>query len=158
MSPLGKVWTNCLKNHNVISMYPPVNWPLSPSGYDSLLIGPDLWPSWQRPPSSPQPIVWLIPFDISTPSFAFLYHSCDLLFYDHAIMILTTLTTHIFSYLYPTLPGLSLDSHSFDYSFLSCLCSFLLSPSHSLCNHSIFTYDVLPLELLSVMATLVYIV
>ena len=32
MSPLGKVWTNCLKNHNVISMYPPVNWPLAPSG------------------------------------------------------------------------------------------------------------------------------
>ena len=24
MPPLGKVWTNCLKNHNVISMYPPV--------------------------------------------------------------------------------------------------------------------------------------
>ena len=32
MPPLGKVWTNCLKKHNVISMYPPVNWPLSPSG------------------------------------------------------------------------------------------------------------------------------
>ena len=31
MSPLGKVWTNYLKNHNVISMYPPVNWPLAPS-------------------------------------------------------------------------------------------------------------------------------
>ena len=34
MSPLGKVWTNCLKNHNVISIYPPVNWPLSPSVCD----------------------------------------------------------------------------------------------------------------------------
>ena len=31
MSPLGKVWTNCLKNHNVITMYPPVKWPLAPS-------------------------------------------------------------------------------------------------------------------------------
>ena len=77
-----------------------------------------------------------------------LHHSCALLFYDHTIMILTTPMTHIFSYLSLTLPGLSLDLHSFDYSFLSCLCPFLLSPPHSLCNHSIFTYDVLSLELL----------
>ena len=87
-----------------------------------------------------------------------LHHSCALLFYDHAITILTTPMTHMFSYLSLTLSGLSLDLHSFDYSFLSCLCSFLLSPPHSLCNDSIFTYNVLSLELLSVMATLVYIV
>ena len=80
-----------------------------------------------------------------------------LLFYDHAITIFMILTTHILSYLSLTLPGLSLDSHSFDYSFLSHLCSFLLSPSHVLCNHSIFTYDVSPSELLSIMDTLVYI-
>ena len=92
------------------------------------------------------------------PSFAFLHHSCALLFYDHAIMILMILTTHTFPYLSLTLPGLSLDLHSFDYSFLSHLCPFLLSPPHSLCNHSIFTYDVLPSELFSAMATLVYIV
>ena len=64
------------------------------------------------------------------------------LFYDHVITILTILTTHIFSYLSPTLPGLSLDLHSFDYSFLSCLCPFLLSLPHFPRNHSIFTYDV----------------
>ena len=87
-----------------------------------------------------------------------LHHSCTILFYDHAITILTTPMTHMFSYISPTLPGLSLDLHSFDYSFLSHLCSFLLNPPHSLCNHSIFTYDVLSSELLSVMATLVYIV
>ena len=87
-----------------------------------------------------------------------LHHSCTLLFYDHTITILTTPMTHIFSYLSLTLPGLSLDLHSFDYSFLSCLCSFLFSPPHFPCNHSIFTYDVLSLELLSVMTTLVYIV
>ena len=87
-----------------------------------------------------------------------LHHSCILLFYDHAITILTILMTHTFSYLSLTLLGLSLDPHSFDYSSLSRLCSLLLSPPHSLCNHSIFTYDVLSLELLSVMATLVYIV
>ena len=73
-------------------------------------------------------------------------------------MILTILMTHIISYLSLTLPDLSLDLHSFDYSFLSHLCPFLLSPPHSLCNCSIFTYDVLSLELLFVMATLVYIV
>ena len=87
-----------------------------------------------------------------------LHHPYVLLFYNHTIMILTILTTHTFSYLSPTLPSLSLDLHSFDYSFLSHLCSFLLSLPHSLCNHSIFTYNVLSLELLSVMATLVYIV
>ena len=92
------------------------------------------------------------------PSFAFLHHSCVLLFYDYAITILTILMTHMFSYLSLALPGLNLDLHSFDYSFLSCLCPFLLSLPHSLCNHSIFTYDVLSSELLSVMATLVYIV
>ena len=86
------------------------------------------------------------------------HHSCVLLFYDHAMTILTTLTTHILSYLSLTLPGLNLDPHSFDYSFLSCLCSFLFSPPHSLCNRSIFTYDVSSLESLSAMATLVYIV
>ena len=91
-------------------------------------------------------------------SFIILHHSLILLFYDHNIMTLTILTTHTISYLSPTLPGLSLDSHSFYYSFLSCLCSFLLSPPHSLCNHSIFTYDVSPSELFSVIATLVYIV
>ena len=87
-----------------------------------------------------------------------LYHYCVLLFYDHTIMILMILTTHTFSHLSLTLPSLSLDLHSFDYSFLSHLCPLLLSPPHSLCNHSIFTYDVLSSELLSVMATLVYIV
>ena len=73
-------------------------------------------------------------------------------------MILTILMIHMFSYLSLTLPSLSLDLHSFDYSFLSHLCPFLLSLPHSLCHHSIFTYDVLSSELLSVMATLVYIV
>ena len=73
-------------------------------------------------------------------------------------MILTILMTHMFSYLSLTLPGLSLNLHLFDYSFLSHLCPFLLSPPHSLCNYSIFTYNVLSSELLSVMATLVYIV
>ena len=73
-------------------------------------------------------------------------------------MILTILMIHMFSYLSLTLPSLSLDLHSFDYSFLSRLCPFLLSPSHSLCHYSIFTYNVLSSELLSVMATLVYIV
>ena len=68
------------------------------------------------------------------------------------------LMTHTFSFLSLTLPYLGLDLHSFDDSFLSCLCPLLLSPPHSLCNYSIFTYDMLPLELLSVMATLVYIV
>ena len=77
-----------------------------------------------------------------------LHHSCVLFFYDHTITILTILMTHTFSYLSLTLPGLSLDPHSFDYSSLSHLCSLLLSPPHSLCNHSIFTYDVLSLELL----------
>ena len=57
----------------------------------------------------------------------FLHHSCVLLFYDHAIMTLTILMTHTFSYLSLTLPGLSLDPHSFDYSSLSCLWSLLLS-------------------------------
>ena len=56
--------------------------------------------------------------------------------------------THTFSYLSLTQPGLSLDLHSFDYSSLSRLCPFLLSPPHSLCNYSIFTYDALSLELL----------
>ena len=58
-----------------------------------------------------------------------LHHSCVLLFYDHAITILTILTTHIFSYLSLTLPGLSLDLHSFDYSFLSRLCPLLTQPA-----------------------------
>ena len=108
--------------------------------------------------SSSQPIRWFIQFDISTPLFAFLHHSCVLLFYDHAITILTILTTHIFSYLSLTLPSLSLDSHSFDYPFLSRPCSFLLSLSHFLCNHSIFTNNISLSELLSIMDTLVYIV
>ena len=86
------------------------------------------------------------------------HYACVLLFYDHTIMILTILMTHISSYLSPTLPGLSLDLHLFNYSFLSRFCPLLLSPPHSLCHHSIFTYDVLSLELPSVMATLVYIV
>ena len=77
-----------------------------------------------------------------------LHHSCVLLFYDHDITILTILMTHTFSYPSLTLPGLSLDPHSFDYSSFSRLCSPLLSPPHSLCNLSIFTYDVLSLELL----------
>ena len=42
----------------------------------------------------------------------------------------------------------SLDPHSFNYSPLSRLCSLLLSLPHSLCNCSIFTYNVLSLELL----------
>ena len=75
-------------------------------------------------------------------------HSCVLLFYDHAITTLTIPMTHTFSYLSLTLPGLSLDPHSFDYSSISRLCSLLLSPPHSLCNRSIFTYDVLSSELL----------
>ena len=78
----------------------------------------------------------------------FVHHSCVLLFYDHDIMTLTILMTHTFSYLSLTLPGLSLEPHSFDYSSLSHLCSLLLSPPHSLCNRSIFAYDVLSLELL----------
>ena len=78
----------------------------------------------------------------------FLHHSCVLLFHNHAITTLTILMTHMFSYLSLTLPGLSLDPHSFDYSSLSHLCSLLLSPPHSLCNCSIFTYDVLSSELL----------
>ena len=78
----------------------------------------------------------------------FLHHSCVLLFYDHDITILTILMTHTFSYLSLTLPGLSLDPHSFDYSSLSCLCSLLLSPPHSICNCFIFTYNVLSSELL----------
>ena len=77
-----------------------------------------------------------------------LHHSCVLLFYDHAIMTLTILMTHTFSYLSLALPGLSLDPHSFNYSSLSRLCSILLSPPHSLCNRSIFTDDVLSSELL----------
>ena len=68
-------------------------------------------------------------FNISTLSFACLYHSCILLFYHHTIMILTVLMTHMFSYLSLTLPGLSLDLHSFDYSFLSHLCPFLTQPA-----------------------------
>ena len=122
------------------------------------LIGPDSWPSWLWSPLSSRPTRWLILSDISTPLSAFLHHSCVLLFYDHTITIFTIPMTHILSYLSLTLPGLSLDSHSFDYSFLSRLCSFLLSPPHSLCNPSIFIYDVLSSELFSVMATLVYIV
>ena len=86
-----------------------------------------------------------------------LYYSCVLLFYDYAIMTLMILMTHMFSCLSPTLPSLSLDLHSFGYLFLSRLCPLLLSLPHSLCNRSIFTYDVLSLELSSVMATLVYI-
>ena len=77
----------------------------------------------------------------------FLHHACALLFYDHAIIILTIFTTHMFPYLSLTLPSLSLDLHSFDYSFLSHLCSFMLSLPHFLCNHSIFTYDGISSEL-----------
>ena len=66
-----------------------------------------------------------------------LHYSCVLLFYDHTIMILMILMTHAFSYPSLTLPGLSLDLHSFNYSFLLRLCPFLLSLPHSLCNHSI---------------------
>ena len=57
-----------------------------------------------------------------------LHHPCVLLFYDHDIMTLTILMTHTFSYLSLTLPGLSLDPHSFDYSFLSRLCYLLTQP------------------------------
>ena len=78
----------------------------------------------------------------------FLHHSCILLFYDRAITIFTILMTHTFSYLSLTLPSLSLDPHSFNYSSLSHLCFLLLSPPHSLCNRFIFTYDVLSSELL----------
>ena len=77
-----------------------------------------------------------------------LHHSCILLFYDYAITILTILMTHTFSYLSRTLSGLSLDPHSFDYSFLSHLCSLLLSSPHSLCNHSICTHNAISSELL----------
>ena len=61
-----------------------------------------------------------------------LCYSCVLLFYDHAITIFMTLATHILSYLSLTLPSLNLDSHSFDYSFLSHLCSFLFHLPHFL--------------------------
>ena len=87
-----------------------------------------------------------------------LHHSCVLLFYDHAITILTILMTHMFSYLSLTLPGLSLDLHSFDYSSLSRLC-----PSYSARPTLFVIILFLPtmcylLSYFSVMATLVYIV
>ena len=116
---------------------PKLMYPKEWSRYDSLLIGLDLQPSWLRSPLSSWSVWWFILTDISMPSFALLRYSCILLFYDHTIMILTILMTHIFSYLSLTLSSLSLDSHSFDYSFLSCLCSFLFSPPHFLCNNSI---------------------
>ena len=61
-------------------------------------------------------------------SFIILHHSLVLLFYDHNIMTLTILMTHTISYLSPTLPGLSLGLHSFNYSSLSHLCSLLTQP------------------------------
>ena len=41
MYPLDNVWTNCLKNLNVSSMYPPGKCPLAPSGS----CGPTVWRS-----------------------------------------------------------------------------------------------------------------
>ena len=87
-----------------------------------------------------------------------LHHSCVLLFYDHDITTLTILMTHTFSYLSPTLPGLSLEPHSFDYSSLSRHCSLLLSPPHSLCNRLFLPTMYYLRSYSSVMATLVYIV
>ena len=58
-----------------------------------------------------------------------LHHACVLLFYDHAITIFMILMTHAFSYLSLALPGLSLDPHSFDCSFLSRLCYLLTQPN-----------------------------
>ena len=58
-----------------------------------------------------------------------LHHSCVLLFCDHAITILMILMTHTFSYLSLTLPGLSLDLHSFDCSSLSCFLFPLTQPA-----------------------------
>ena len=55
----------------------------------------------------------------------------------------TVLTTHILPYLSLTLRDLSLDSHSFHYSSLSRLCSFLLSLLHFLCNPSIFIFGII---------------
>ena len=57
-----------------------------------------------------------------------LHHPRVLLFYDHDITILMILMTHTFSYLSLTLPGLSLDPHSFDYSLISRLCYLLTQP------------------------------
>ena len=57
-----------------------------------------------------------------------LHHPRVLLLYDHDIMTFTILMTHTLSYHSLTLPGLSLDSHSFDYSSLSRLCYLLTQP------------------------------
>ena len=57
-----------------------------------------------------------------------LHHPCVLLFYDHDITTFTILMTHMFPYLSLTLPGLSLDPHSFDYSPISRLCYLLTQP------------------------------
>ena len=57
-----------------------------------------------------------------------LHHPCVLLFYDHDITTLMILMTHMFSYLFLTIPGPSLDPHSFDYSSLSRLCYLLTQP------------------------------
>ena len=58
-----------------------------------------------------------------------LHHACVLLFYNHTITIFMILMTHTISYLSLTLPGLSLDPHSFDCSFLSHLCYLLTQPN-----------------------------
>ena len=68
----------------------------------------------------------------STPAHHYLpllHHCCILLFYDHAITIFTIFMTHTIPYLSLTLPGLSLDPHSFDYSFISRLCYLLTQPN-----------------------------
>ena len=54
---------------------------------------------------------------------------------------------HVFPFISPTLPGLSLGPHSFDDLSLSRLCSSWLSPPHSLCHYSIFIYGIISLEL-----------
>ena len=87
-----------------------------------------------------------------------LRHACVLLFYDHAITIFTILMTHMISYLSLTLPGLSLNPHSFDCSFLSCLC-YLHSARPTLFVIILSLPKMRYLQSYSsVMATLVYIV
>ena len=73
-------------------------------------------------------------------SFAISRHSFVLLFYDHDIMTLMILMTHMLPFYSPTLPGPSLDPHSFDYSSLSRYCFVWLSPIHTLCHQFIFIF------------------
>ena len=88
-----------------------------------------------------------------------LHRASVLLFYDHAIRIFMILMTHMFSYLSLTLPSLSLDPHSFDYSSLS----HAFVPLYSACPTLFVIFLFLPTmcylrSYSSVMATLVYIV